>query len=142
MRRFLLFALASPLISLPVVAGDIGFASGQECTVAADVVSCSPDAARGSLVVTADLAAFTKLRDALTPNWDGTFQCNACLVNSGFPGCISESDIVTPTRKKAALARLSCVLRSHIVQTEIREAVDSASAGVDQNPDIGGGDPQ
>ncbi|MHC4064642.1 MAG: hypothetical protein ACYSUI_09105 [Planctomycetota bacterium] len=141
MRRFLLFAAAS-LIALPVVAGDIGFASGQDCAVSADVVSCLPDAGRGSLVITADLAAFTKLRDALTPNWDGILQCNACLVASGFPGCVSVGDEVSPTRKKAALGRLSCILRSHIVQVDLRDAVDSAAAGVDQNPDLGGGDPQ
>jgi hypothetical protein len=141
MRSLILFA-SLVLLALPLAAGDMGFASGQNCTVAADVVSCVPDGVRGSLIITAELAAFTKLRDALTPGWDGTLQCNACLVNSGFPGCIAEGDIVSPTRKKAALGRLSCILRSHIVQTDLRDAVDSATAGVDQNPDIGGGDPQ
>ncbi len=123
-------------------AGSTGYATGQSCTVTADVVSCTPDANRGSLVIEADNAQFTKLRDALTPEWDGTYRCTSCAVASGFTGCNVVGDEVATTRKKAALTELICTLRSWVVEEDERVAVDAAEQGVDKNPDIGGGDPQ
>lgn len=96
----------------------------------------------GCLKIESSLTSFTKLRDALTPNWDGTLTCSPCNVASGFPGCTTEGDVVATTQKKAALAQLICVLRSHVVQADLRSAVETAAGGVDTNPDIGGGDPQ
>lgn len=107
-------------------------------------VDCDGNAAVGTgcLKVETSIPAFTKLRDALTPGWDGTLTCSECNVASGFPGCVAVGDVVATTQKKAALAAHICILRSHVVQADLSDAVDTAVGGVDQNPDIGGGDPQ
>lgn len=141
MRLFTIALLVAILSPLAAHAGEIGFAANQSCTVSADVVTCAPVVDRGSLVIEADVAVFTKLRDALTPGWAGVLVCNACDVAQGFPGCVAEGDQVATTQKKAALARLSCALRSIVIRADRDAARSSADASVDPAPDIGGGDP-
>lgn len=133
-----LLTLGLLLLAAPLVAqNNIGYASGQDCTVSANVVTCSTEAGTGSLVITASEAAFADLRDGLTPNWSGTLTCDACDVANGFPSCTAVGDQVSTTRKKAALSRLTCVLRSHIKQKETQDQTPFVAA----EPVIGGGDP-
>ncbi len=135
----LALSLATPALH----AGEIGFSSGESCTVASDVVACVSSAGRGSLVIESSVVAFADLRDAFTPGWDGSGDliCSQCWVNLGFPGCSVLGDAVNTTRKKAALANLACALRVAVIKAERQAARSSADAGVDENPDIGGGDP-
>ena len=130
MKRLLamLFLVASSATA------QISFDAGNEC-------DGTPNVARGCLKVEAGITAFVELRDALTPDWSGTLTCSACNVASGFPGCVSINDQVTTTRQKAALAKLTCILRSHVVQQRREDAVAAAESGVDEDPEIGGGDP-
>ena len=130
---FCLLFLAAPLSAQ----NTIGYASGQDCTVSADVVTCGAEAGTGSLVVTAAETAFADLQNSLTPGWTGTLVCQACDVANGFPSCTAVGDEVTTSRKKAALSRLTCVLRSLIKQREAQEQTPFVPA----EPVIGGGDP-
>jgi hypothetical protein len=139
-RTFIFVALAL-LVATAANAGEIGYSSGESCTVTADLVSCTPTAGRGSLVIEASDVAFVKLRDALTPSWDGNLSCTSCHVASGVIGCTLVGDVVAMSRKSAALANLTCQLRSLVVQQDRKDARSSADSGVDTDPDIGGGDP-
>jgi len=143
MKRIIQTLLAFLIATSTAHAGEIGFASGESCTVSANSVACVPTGGRGSLVIESSVVAFSDLRDAFTPGWDGSgdVTCTACYVNALFPGCSAVGDIVNTTRKKAALANLACSLRVAVIQAERNAARASADSGVDVNPDIGGGDP-
>jgi len=132
--------LVALFLAAPASAQNISFVNDVTCTPQGGSFQSAPGT--GCLAIEASTAAFTKLRDALTPNWDGNLTCNSCTVASGFPGCVAVGDVVATTRKKAALAQLSCVLRSAVVQKDIAEGRASSDAGVDRDPVIGGGDPQ
>ncbi len=145
MRTIALLATLLILIVAPLRAGEIGYASAESCTVAADVVSCVTTAGRGSMVVESSEAAFINLRNALTPGWDGSGDviCGRCYVKATPPllGCTSTGQVVNTTRKKHALAELACMLRVTVIQADRRTRRGAADAAVDENPDIGGGDP-
>jgi hypothetical protein len=142
--KYLTLTALLALLAVPAMAGSIGFAVGESCSVSADSVSCSAQAGRGSLVIEAGVPEFVKLQNALTTDWeDGVpVTCGDCLLGNGFPGCTTENDQVLVSRKQLALSRLVCRLRDIVVQADYKAAVDAAVAGLDENPDIGGGDPQ
>lgn len=143
MNSRMLFILAlSILAAVPVVAGDIGFASGENCTVTGNVVTCIPDGGRGSLVVTASLSSFVELRDALTPTWDPAVGLT-CQRRHVREGLCTEGQLgtqLTANRADAALIELSFELRRIVRDERRREDVEAASTARDAATaeDLGG----
>jgi hypothetical protein len=129
-------------LSIPVAAGDIGFANGQSCTVTANVVNCSADGLRGSMVVESSVAHFIELRDAIAENqnWTATVTCTQAMVDNA--DClVSElgTQVSNPLSKQdVAELWISAVLRSIVVNARLEADVEVAKQNVDTNVDIGG----
>ena len=141
MKRIITF-LAVLALTVPAMAGDIGYANGQSCTVTANVVNCSPDGLRGSLVVESSLAHFIELRDTIADNqgWTANVVCTQAMVD--LSQCtVPELGTLVPnplSKQDVAEAWLSAVLRALVINSRRAVDVKTAEDNVDTVVDIGG----
>jgi len=134
--KFTTFALLL-LLPLPAFAGSIDFVNGEDCVDSGGSVSCTPTAGRGTLLITAKTTTFVELRDALTPNWTGSWPCDRQeQIDAGF--CAALGDVATTDRQEAAMQEIVLDLRAKVIEDRIDSANTTATAGVNKVPDIGG----